>query len=339
MRKNQKPSPLWRAKVKKKTEFSSPYIIGVDTGGTRTVAALADLEGRVLVKAETGPSNPNKVGMEAATREISLAILNISKSFKKGKIKGGGRVSSTYIALAGGTQRNPLVKREIKDVLKKIPKLSFLFKGKVTIEGDEKAEFRAGTDEVDGILLISGTGSLCYGWKGNQEEKALGWDYLLGDKGSGFWIGQSALRAICYSIDDMEPKTSLLNLIFKKLKIKNEGSLIKKIYQSEAVKIIASLAPLVDKSAEKGDKVAKNILVLAAKDLALAGNRVIKKLSFQNKEFPVVLAGGVFKSKIVLNTVKNEIKKFAPRAKFIRPKQEPVIGAVKLALEQVKTTS
>ncbi len=304
------------------------YVIGVDTGGTKTVAALANLNGKILVKAETKPSNPNKVGIEAAVREISSAILKVTKNFKKAKI--------TYIASAGGTQRDPLIKRQIKDALKKILELSFVFKGKVMVEGDEKAEFRAGTNEKNGILIISGTGSLSYGWNEGKEEKTLGWDYLLGDKGSGFWIGQNALGAVCCSIDGMGPKTLLTNLIFKKLKIRNGGNLIRKIYQPEAVKIIASISPLVDKAAERGDKVAKDILLKAAKDLALAGNQNIKKLNLKNKKFPVVLAGGVFKSKTVLDQVKKEIKKFAPKVEFIRPKPEPVIGAIKLAIEQIK---
>lgn len=124
-------------------------------------------------------------------------------------------------------------------------------------------------------------------------------------------------------------------IIFKKLKIKTEGDLIKKIYQSAVVQTIASLAPLVETAAEKGDRMAKDILFQAGNELAVRANLAIKKLNFRNKKFPVVLVGGVFKSKIVLAQVKKEIKKFAPRANFIQPKQEPVIGAIKLALEQI----
>jgi activator of 2-hydroxyglutaryl-CoA dehydratase len=62
---------------------------------------------------------------------------------------------------------------------------------------------------------------------------------------------------------------------------------------------------------------------------------VIKKLKFKGK-FPIVLIGGMFKSKIVLKTVKREIKKYSPKVQFIRPKKEPVIGAIKLALEEIK---
>ncbi len=125
-------------------------------------------------------------------------------------------------------------------------------------------------------------------------------------------------------------------IIFKKLKIKTEGDLIKKIYQPAVVQTIASLAPLVETAAEKGDRTAKDILFQAGNELAVRANLTIKKLNFRNKKFPVVLVGSVFKSKIVLAQVKKEIKKFAPRADFIQPKQEPVIGAVKLAIEQIE---
>ncbi len=183
-----------------------------------------------------------------------------------------------------------------------------------------------------------------------------GWEYLLGDDGSGFWIGQRTLRRICCAIDGLVPKTLLYSLVFKKIKIKTETDLIRKIYQPNAIKTIASLVPSVEKAAKKGDKTAKDILLQAGNELAVRANLVIQKLDFKveedksssspfasqpcgarvNKRFPLVLIGGVFKSKIILEKVKKEIKKFAPKADFIKPKQEPVIGVVKLAIEQIK---
>jgi len=73
----------------------------------------------------------------------------------------------------------------------------------------------------------------------------------------------------------------------------------------------------------------------AGKELANSAKTVIKKLNFKKEIFPIVLVGGMFGSKVVLETVKNEIKKFAPKAKFIQPKVDPVIGAIKLAIENL----
>ena len=70
--------------------------------------------------------------------------------------------------------------------------------------------------------------------------------------------------------------------------------------------------------------------------LTLAVKTVIKKLNFQKEKFPLILVGSMFKSKIVLDTVKKEVRKIAPKTEFIRPKKEPAIGAIKLAIEQIK---
>lgn len=309
-----------------KTDKKQKGIIAIDGGGTKTAAILADSKGKILAKVKTGASNPNKNGIEKASREISLAILKVSKKRK---------ITLTYIALAGGTQRNQKIKRDIKKSLKKIKEISFIFKGKVIIEGDEKAAFRAGTEEKNGVLLIAGAGSLCYGWKDKKEVKNLGWDYLLGDEGGGFWTGQKALQAICHNLDNRGPKTLLKDLIFKALKIKNDGDLIKKIYQPAAVKIISEISVLVDKASEKGDKIAKDILIKASEELVLAAKAVIKKLNFKNEKFPIVLTGGMFRSKIISERVKKIIKKFAPKSYFVLPKLPPVTGALKIAIEKL----
>lgn len=106
-----------------------------------------------------------------------------------------------------------------------------------------------------------------------------------------------------------------------------------KIYSQDFVKTISSLSLECDLAAQKSDKVAREILAEAGKELNSCVKVIIKKLNFFKTNFPLILIGGVLKSKIVLDTIKKEIKKIAPKAQFIIPKEEPVIGAVKLAIE------
>lgn len=304
------------------------YVIGADGGGVKTIVVLADLKRKVLAKVKTGPSNPNNVGIKIAAVNISEAIKKATKKIKKGEIV------STYIALAG-IKRNKKKQTEIKKALLSLLKISHIFKGRVTIDGDQKIAFRSGTDEKKGILLISGAGCVAGGWRGDKEVRTSGWGYL-NDEGSGFWIGQKAYQAICKDLDGRGSKTLLTKLTQKKWNIRNGGDLMRKVYEkSNPVEIISSLVPLVDAAAKNRDKIAKSIVIEAGKELALAAKIVIKKLNFQKEKFPVVLIGGTLKSKIVLNEVKKEIKKVTPKAKFIQPKQEPVMGAVKLAIEQI----
>ena len=306
------------------------YVIGVDGGGTKTVAVLANLNGKVLARAEVGPSNINKIGFKHAIDNIVKVLTQVSQEYEKDKIV------FIYLGLAAGLERDKRKKKEIKKQLLLIPSLSWVLPKNISIEGDQLIAFRSGTEEKQGIIIIAGTGSIVMGWdKKGKEVIVGGWDYLLGDDGSGFWIGKKALQAVCLSIDGFNSKSLLHSMILKKLKIKTEKDLMQEIYKSEMIKNIASLAPLVEIAAKTGDKTAKNILFQASNELVIRANLAIKKLNLKNKKFPLVLSGAVFKSKIILTKVKKDIKIIAPKANFIRPKQEPVIGAMKLALEQI----
>lgn len=303
------------------------YVIGVDGGGSKTTAVLANLEGRILKRYQGGSSHPRNLGVKKALENVALAIEKILP--KKGKIV------STFLGLPAMEEEFKNRKNFIKKELLKHKEIFPIFKGKIVINSDQLAGFRSGTNKKDGIVLIAGSGCVAHGWKGKNEVKVDGWGYLS-EMGSSFWIGQKALQAIWKELDGRGPKTLITKLVFRKLKIKNKENLINKIYFKNHFKVISSFSSLVDLATKKGDKIAEKILIEGGKELGLSANIVIKRLNLKNKKFPLVLIGSVFKSKFVLDTVKKEIKKFAPKTEFIRPKVEPVIGAVKLAIEQLK---
>jgi len=307
------------------------YIIGVDGGGADTVAALTDLKGKVLARSKTGPSHFIKAGLEESILNITEAIEKITISLTPPQKK---EITSTFIGLAA-IEENKEMAKKIKEMLSLESKLSEIFKGRVVVGSDQIIAFRSGTDKKEGVVLVSGAGCAAHGWRKDKEAKTSGWGYL-NDEGSGFWIGQEGFRAVYKDLDGRSPKTLITKLIFRKLKIKNIEDLKKKIYTPDLIKTILSFSILVDQASKRNDKVAKNILIKAGDELTLSAKTVIEKLNFQKEKFPLVLAGKMLKSKIVLNTVKKEIKKFAPKVIFIQPKQEPVIGAVKLAIEKIK---
>ena len=312
-----------------KTEKQLNLVIGVDGGGSKTLAVLANLKKEILARAETGPSNLRNVGIKAAGANISEAILKTISGIS------GKNVFSIFIALAAVEEEFKSEKEKIKKEILKIPKISKALKGKIEIISDQRAGFKSGTDEKDGLVLISGAGSVCHGWRKNREVKVSGWGWL-NDEGSGFWGGQRVFQAIFRELDGRGKKTLLTKLTFQRLKVKTKEDLLFKIYSENPTKIIPLLSIYCDTAAQKGDRVAKKIMVEAGKELSLAAKVVIKKLNFQKSRFPLVMVGGMFKSKIVLDTVKKEIKKVAPKVQFIQPKVEPVIGAVKLAIEKLK---
>ena len=305
------------------------YVIGVDGGGTKTISALADLNLKILKIAKTGPSNLRNVGIEEAVLNISKAILKVIKGIKEKNIL------SIFIALAAVEEEFKSEKEKIKREIFKNPKISKALRGDIEIVSDQIAAFRAGTDEKDGLVLIAGTGSVCHGRRGKKEVKTGGWGWA-NDEGSGFWAGQKGYQAIFKDLDGRGPKTKITKSLFKEWKLKNKEDLMKKIYGKDSIRNISLISKTVDKASQMGDKVARKILEEAGEELSILAISVIKRLNFHNKKFPLVLIGAMFKSKIILNKLKKEIKKLAPRAEFIFPKEEPVIGAIKLAIENLK---
>ena len=304
-------------------------VIGIDGGGTKTSAALANLRGKILTIEKSGPSGPRNVGIRNTAKNIAAAVNKILKKNRSNKIL------MTFIGLAGVDEEFKLKRKKIKREILRHKEISRIFKGELKIEGDQIIAFRSGTDKKEGVLLISGTGSVCHGWKKGKEAKVSGWGYF-NDEGSGIWAGRKTYEAIWKDLDGRGPKTLLTKLIFQSFKLKNKEDLIELIYSKNPVEIIPYFSIIADKAAKKGDKIAREIMKESGKELLLSANTVIKKLNFQKKRFPLVMVGGMFKSGIILDIVKKGVRKLAPRAEFILPKKEPVTGAVKLAIESLK---
>lgn len=312
---------------------SKNYVIGVDGGGTKTITALTDLEGKILKMAKSGPSNLRNSGIKRAVLNIGKGILKVTENFE-------GQIVSCFIALAAVEEEYRERKEEIKKALFKIPGISKILKGKLIIGSDQLAALKTGTDEKDGVILIAGTGAVCHGWWKGKEAKVSGWGWL-NDEGSGFWVGQKAFQVIFKALDGRSKKTLIKEEVFKQFDVKNKEELMAKVYgftdspEDNFVKNVSLMSIAVDKAAKKDDKVAKEIFTEAAKELANSATRVIEKLGIEREKFPLIFVGKIFESNIVFKEVKKAIKKVAPNVKFISPQGKPVIGAVKLAIEQI----
>jgi len=307
--------------MKKKKEH---FVLGLDGGGTRTVAGLSDLEGNILRMAQVGPSKPRNIGKKKALENITKAIRRVLRKEK---------ILSAFISIGGADEVDGF-KKEVK-----LQVLKILGKGvKVKIANDHIAAFHSGGSK-EGVLVISGTGCGVHAWKKEDYASAGGFGWL-GDEGSAFWIGQRVYQSVLKAIDGRGPKTVLVKMLTDCLGVRNgkgfdfKKRLTEKVYSSDVMKIIPFFSILCDKAAQKKDRVAMEIMRQAGFELALSAQTVIKKLRFKKQEFPLILVGGVFNSVLVLRTFKKEIKSFAPKADIVFV-EDPVIGAIKLALDAV----
>jgi N-acetylglucosamine kinase-like BadF-type ATPase len=300
------------------------FFIGVDGGGTKTTAALADAECRIIKTFQSGPSSPRNSGIEKAAASVASAVGGVLEG------REDIRIASTFIGLPAVTEEFSFQKRNITSSLKK--KIPGIFKGKVKIGSDQEVAFRAGTDRKDGVVVIAGTGAVVRGWKDKRRARCSGWGWL-DDEGSAFYVGHKTFRAALKDLDGRGPATKLTKAVLKEFAVKDETGLARFVYSRDPSEVIPSLSIVCDEVSKKRDGEARTILKEAASELAISINTVIKKLNLQRSRFPLVIVGGMFKSKILLSEVKRAVRKKAPRVEFVRVSGKPVIGAVRLASE------
>lgn len=302
------------------------YVIGIDGGGTKTFIALADLNSKILKIVRAGPSAPRNIGIEQTAKTIAQGINKVLK-----KELSSLNIGSIFIGLPGVEEE---YRTKIKQIKKEISKeLSFYdleLSSLIEIGSDQLVAFRSGTDEKNGVVLIAGTGCVVHAWQNGKEAKASGWGWLA-DEGSAIWTGQQVFQTILKDIDGRGLKTLLTEQVLKKLRIKTPEKLVEKVYQDKSFSLIANFSLVCDRAAQKGDKIARDILKQAGQEASLAAYTVIKKIGFR-KRFPLVLIGSMFKSEDFKTAFEISIKKMS-KANLIYTKALPVKGAINLAIE------
>lgn len=309
------------AKVK-----NNSYIIGVDGGGTKTAVALADMDGKIIARAVSGCAAPRNTGLEPAIKNLAEGIVGLLKGRKNIKIV------STFIGIPDVEEEYKKEKSRILKELANRKKITKIFGGKVGIGSDQLVAFRAGAHGKDGIVAICGTGTAIHGWNGNHEVLVNNQGWV--SKGSARWIGNRVMESIAESLDGRGQKTNLAARLFERYKSNDFNKLLKFFYK-DSESDLSRLAVLCDEMATQGDKAAREILVQAGKEIALSVRVAASKLLF-SEQVPLVLVGGVYKSRWVADTAMNEIERYYPGKFDFVVVDDPVVGAVRLAIEAVK---
>jgi len=308
------------------------YVLGVDGGGTKTIVQVADLSGKVVAESESGSSNYKSVGIKIAKENINKAIfkaIDMLNNLKEFTFK------DACFGLAGNdSNEDTKIYKEIifNDVIEK-----YLDRNKIIICNDTRIGLAAGSDSKNGVMIICGTGSNCYGInEQGREAKVNGWDYILGDEGSGYEIGIKALRALMRAYDGRGESTLLSKTVLEDLNIKNISELIKWAYSDYFLKDrVAAIAKTVCKTAEMGDKISKKILKEEADEAIISVKTVVDKLGLADKEFDLVFVGNVFKcEKYFKSVLMKKLKSKFTKINFKSLTKKPVEGAIKLALRK-----
>lgn len=304
------------------------YVVGVDGGGTKTTAAVVGEDLGPVASATTGPANQRSVGMETASANIAVAIQDAVRAADIPLES----VAGICMCLAGfDTDLDLPVPHRAMRLLG--------YNGITIMENDVVGAWAGATGGNPGLVVIAGTGSTALGMNAHGELwRTDGWDYILGDSGSGYWIGREGIRTAMKELDGRLQPTLLCREL-KAAFVVNSAEEMRRLVDSTTFgKVeIASFASYVSHAADGGDTVAQAILAQAGRDLADQATAIIRQLGMQSDEVTVGTVGSVFKATPwVTDPFRQGISQVAPHTTFRAPMHPPQIGAAILAMRRMR---
>lgn len=302
-------------------------MLAIDVGGSTSRASLADETGRCLGHGRNRGGNPaSNTPEQAATAIISAVEAAIADS-------GIGQpdIALALIALAG--PRVHVAESRLLEAFR-----SFGLRGPLVFSGDLNAMIASVTAATEGYCVVAGTGSGAVRLRNGEIDRvvdAIGW--LLGDLGSGYWLGHNAAIAVAAELDGRGESTALTPAILGLLNIawseqpahdsrkESLRFLIDAVYAMRPIEL-AKFAPLV--IANRNDAVAARLLAQAERYL-LDNFRMVFDPAMPG---PVALGGGIISHLTGLPDAIADVVRAAGHTPDIRFAGDSSVGAIVLAL-------
>ena len=294
--------------------------LGVDGGGTKTALCLVDEGGRVAAQTQAPSCYYFTEGIDLVGRVLKEGIDEVCAraSVEPAEIRYGFLGLPTYGEVSGDVPTLDAVPGEI------------LGHGRYACENDTVCGWAGSLGGVDGINVVSGTGSITYGERLGRGVRVGGWGDLFGDEGSAYWISIKGLNAFTRMSDGRLPVGPLHHALRTHLELAANLDLVDVVLnrwqggRSE----IAALSRIVVKAAETGDECAAQILAEAADELARLVDTTRRILDFGPEEkVPVSYSGGVFSVRSIVDGFGSALEDLHDGYELRKPLYSPVIGA------------
>jgi glucosamine kinase len=291
--------------------------LGIDGGATKTLAAVLDVEHGALHVGQGGPSNQDAVGVQAAGRglfeaaDAALAAAGI----------GDAQLDAAVLAVAGTD--TDAVEAYVRAERSQ----------EWVVVGDVVGAWATATGARPGVGAISGTGSNVFGvGPDGRAWRAGGWGHLLGDEGSGYWLGVQSIKAALRDRERSGPETPLSEAAVEFFGASSVEALATQVYSVPLTKDrIAAFARETAALAEQGDPVARELYERGASELAQQVAAVIRQTGLQGA-FPVGLIGSAWKAGAVfVDPLTRALHATAPEAQVTVVEMNPVGGSLLLA--------
>lgn len=296
--------------------------LGVDSGGTKTALALIDSDGTMRGMHLAPGTYYLSLGLGAVGRVLAGAV---TATLSKSELTIGD-VDFAFFGLSGHGEDSTMV-----DGLDRLPE-QYMSAGKFLCGNDMICGWAGSFACRDGINVVSGTGSICYGERNGLTARSGGWGEIFSDEGSGYWIAARGLNLFARMSDGRTPVGPLYALAKERLDIAHDLDLCAHVYtwlKGDRARI-AQLCRIVLMASAAGDGQATMILSQAADELALMVDATRLRLSFDPLEtIPVSFSGGVFEDAggLLLHHFRAALQAREARYQLCEPAFSPAVGA------------
>ena len=289
------------------------FVAGIDGGGTHTRVELRDMENRLIRRGEFGPFNLNSIG-ESAFSNLLAQVFDWC----------GGMEDCAKLCAGGAGISNPKVAQILQQQLQRAG-----FRGTWKLCGDQEIALRGAMDGP-GIVVIAGTGSICFGKSGTGETaRSGGYGHLIDDGGSGYALGRDVLSCAVRTLDGREEAEGILRAVCQWLGSGPEG-IVPFVYGPQTDKAaIARFAGIALEQTESGDPAAAEILRKGAEELAAMVHAVQQRLNMPGCS--IALLGGLLTSENPYRTIVAQT--LGTLGTVMAPRQDALWGAAQMAWE------
>lgn len=261
--------------------------LGVDGGQSSTIALIAREDGEVVGSGESGPCN--HVTANEAVAKFSRVIAEcVNRACASASIDSK---TVTFDAVCCGMSGGAEDKEALLRGLLRTDHMSVISDGEIALTGAMGGE--------PGIIVIAGTGSICFGRNGSRElARAGGWGYIFGDEGSAFDIARQATRAALRYEEGWGSSTALHHMLLQATGEPSANAMLHRFYSETWPRSrVAGLAVVVDAAATSGDAVAQALMSQAAQSLSMLAACVREQIFTQTETIRISYAGGAFRSR------------------------------------------
>ncbi|WBU39408.1 N-acetylglucosamine kinase [Homoserinibacter sp. YIM 151385] len=247
--------------------------------------------GQTAVKARVASGDGTRADLLLPPVRTNRPLLGqLAEAAREASRRTGGRIDVLALGVSGLTEEEADAERLLELVAE-------LGVRRILLAHDATTSYLGALGDRVGVVVAAGTGAVTLGVGRTRSVRVDGWGHLIGDAGSGYWIGRRALDAAMRAHDGRAEPTALLGLLRARWP-DPEAAYIDLQSDPDRVRRIAALAEEVAGLAGS-DAAAERVCIEAARELSSSALAAARQIDHGDGGIAVAAIGSIFRSDVI----------------------------------------